>query len=239
MDAERISSPVTSRLNAVALAGVLAGVLAGGPAILLLAGCSVGGSTSASRANDELRRRVMALEDQKKTLEQTNAELLAKVSEWSKERGPALPADVLAAMPRCASISISDLGTWLDPADVGKPATSAHVSVSCLDGRGRSMQGVGTLRVEVMVLPAGETIVDSSGGRSAREGATPIRTAKIELGPSALRDAYREGLFGASYVVDLPLEPLAERSAVVLVRASFADAITGATHEATKLVDVH
>ncbi|MCC6971989.1 MAG: bZIP transcription factor [Phycisphaerales bacterium] len=230
---------MTSRLNAVALAGVLAGVLAGGPAILLLAGCSVGGSTSASRANDELRRRVMALEDQKKTLEQTNAELLAKVSEWSKERGPALPADVLAAMPRCASISISDLGTWLDPADVGKPATSAHVSVSCLDGRGRSMQGVGTLRVEVMVLPAGETIVDSSGGRSAREGATPIRTAKIELGPSALRDAYREGLFGASYVVDLPLEPLAERSAVVLVRASFADAITGATHEATKLVDVH
>lgn len=207
--------------------------------LAIFPGCSVGGSKSASQANDELRRRVMALEDQKKTLEQTNAELLAKVSEMSKERGQAIPADVVAATPRCASISISELGTWLDPADVGKPATSAHVSVSALDGRGRSMQGVGTLRVEVMVLPAGATIVNNSGERSARDGSTPIRTAKTELGPSAMRDAYREGFFGASYVVDLAIEPLAERNAVVLVRASFADAITGAMHEATKLVDVH
>ncbi len=230
MDAERNSTPGTSRVFPRSLTGALA--------LLLFAGCTAGGSKSASQANDELRRRVMALEDQKKTLEQTNAELLAKATELSKDRGQALPADVLAAMPRCSSISISDLGTWLDPADIAKPATSAHVSVSCLDGRGRSMQGVGTLRVEVMVLPAGATIVSDAGERSAKEGATPIRTAKIELGPGALRDAYREGLFGASYVVDLPMEPLAERSAAVLVRAWYADAITGATHEATKLVDV-
>lgn len=231
MDAKRISTRGPSLLISNALAGALS--------LVLVAGCSVGGSKSVSQANDELRRRVMALEDQKKTLEQTNAELLAKVAEMSKERGQAIPADVLAAVPRCASISISDLGTWLDPAGVEKPATSAHVAVSALDGRGRSMQGVGTLRVEVMVLPAGATIVNSAGERSAREGSTPIRTAKAELGPVAMRDAYREGFFGASYVVDLAIEPLTERNAVVLVRASFADAITGATHEATKLVDVH
>ncbi|MFO0835508.1 MAG: hypothetical protein U0638_11095 [Phycisphaerales bacterium] len=231
MVAERTSTRGPCLLIPAALVGALS--------FVLIAGCNVGGSKSASQANDELRRRVMALEDQKKTLEQTNAELLAKIAEMSKERGQAIPADVLAAVPRCASISISDLGTWLDPADVSKPATSAHVSVSALDGRGRSMQGVGTLRVEVLVLPAGATIVDSSGGRSAREGATPIRSAKAELGPAAMRDAYREGFFGASYVIDLPIEPLAERNAVVLVRASFADAITGATHETTKLVDVH
>lgn len=231
MDAKRISTRRASRLIPNSLVGALS--------LVLVAGCSVGGSKSASQANDELRRRVMALEDQKKTLEQTNAELLAKVAEMSKERGQAFPDDVLAAVPRCASISISDLGTWLDPADVGKPATSAHVSISALDGRGRSMQGVGTLRVEVMALPAGATIVSSTGERAAREGSTPLRSAKAELGPAAMRDAYREGFFGASYVVELPIEPLAERNGVVLVRASFADAITGATHEATKLVDVH
>ncbi len=207
--------------------------------LALIPGCSMGGSKSASQANDELRRRVMALEDQKKSLEQTNTELLAKVTELSRERGAALPADVLAAMPRCASIAISDLGTWLDPADAGKPATSVHVSVSALDGRGRSMQGVGTLSVELLVLPADATIVNDAGERSARQGATPIRTAKAEIGPAALRDAYREGLFGASYVVDISIDPLTERNAVVLVRARFADAITGVTLDATKLVGVH
>lgn len=218
---------------------VLSGALMSACLLALAPGCIAGGSKSASQANDELRRRVMALEDQKKTLEQTNAELLAKVTELSKDRGQALPADVLAAMPRCASISISDMGTWLDPADIAKPATSVHVSVSALDGRGRSMQGVGTLRVEILVLPAGATMVNDAGERAVKEGASPARTAKAELGPAALREAYREGLFGASYVVDLPIEPLAERNAVVLVRASFADAVTGATHEATRLVGVH
>lgn len=229
MGAKRISIRSTSLLVSSALAVALS----------LAPGCTAGGSKSASQANDDLRRRVMALEDQKKTLEQTNAELLAKVAELSKDRGLGMPAEVLAAMPRCASISISDLGTWLDPADVGKPATSAHVSVAALDGRGRSMQGVGTLRVEVLVLPAGATMVNDAGQRIAKDGAAALRAAKAELGPAALREAYREGLFGASYVVDLAIEPLAERNAAVLVRATFADAITGATHEATKLVDVH
>lgn len=229
MGAKRISIRSTSLLVSSALAVALS----------LAPGCTAGGSKSASQANDDLRRRVMALEDQKKTLEQTNAELLAKVAELSKDRGQGMPAEVLAAMPRCASISISDLGTWLDPADVGKAATSAHVSVSALDGRGRSMQGVGTLRVEVLVLPSGATMVNDAGQRIAKDGAAALRAAKAELGPAALREAYREGLFGASYVVDLAIEPLAERNAAVLVRATFADAITGATHEATKLVDVH
>lgn len=217
----------------------ISGALIGACLLVSAGGCTAGGSKSASQANDELRRRVMALEDQKKTLEQTNAELLAKVTELSNNRGQALPADVLAAMPRCASISISDLGTWLDPADIAKPAASAHVSVSALDGRGRSMQGVGTLRVEILVLPPGAAVVNDAGERVAKDGAAPLRAAKAELGPAALREAYREGLFGASYVVDMAIEPLAERNAVVLVRATFADAITGATHEATKLVDVH
>ena len=229
MGAKRISIRSTSLLVSSALAVALS----------LAPGCTAGGSKSVSQANDDLRRRVMALEDQKKTLEQTNAELLAKVAELSKDRGQGMPAEVLAAMPRCASISISDLGTWLDPADVGKAATSAHVSVSALDGRGRSMQGVGTLRVEVLVLPSGATMVNDAGQRIAKDGAAALRAAKAELGPAALREAYREGLFGASYVVDLAIEPLAERNAAVLVRATFADAITGATHEATKLVDVH
>ncbi|MBL8759706.1 MAG: hypothetical protein JNL50_00230 [Phycisphaerae bacterium] len=214
-------------------------LLAAGALAASMSACSVGGSTSTARANDDLRRRVMALEDQKRTLEQTNAELLAKVTEHAKDRGQGVPADVLAAMPRCASISISGLGTWLDPSDMRTPATSVHVSVSALDGRGRTLQVVGTLRVEILVLPAGATIVNDAGERAAKDGATPVRTAKSELGPAALREAYREGLLGASYVVDLAIEPLAERNAVVLVRAWFADAITGATHEATKLVDVH
>lgn len=193
-----------------------------------------------AKANDDLRRRVIALEDEKKTLEQTNAELLAKVAELSKDRGQALPQEVLAAMPRSTSISVSSLGTWLDPSDISKPAGSVHVSVSVLDGRGRSMQGVGTLRIEVLVLPEGATFINESGQRSPRNGATPLRTVRAELGPTALREAYREGLFGASYVVDLPLEsPLSERKAVAVVRATFADAITGLTHEATKLVEVH
>lgn len=224
------------RLNPIRRFGLAVGIVSAA----LLSACSVGGSKSMAKANDDLRRRVIALEDEKKALEQTNAELLAKVAELSKDRGPALPEDVLAAMPRPTSISVSGLGTWLDPSDISKPAASVHVSVSVLDGRGRSMQGVGTLRIEVLVLPLGATIVHDSGERAPRNGATPLRTARAELGPTAMREAYREGLFGASYAVDLPMEsPLPERKAAVVVRASFADAVTGLTHEATKLVEIH
>lgn len=188
-----------------------------------------------AKANDDLRRRVIALEDEKQTLEGEKAELSTKVAELSRDRGAPLPQEVLAAIPRCTLITVGQRGTWLEPSDPNAAATGVHVSVSAADGRGRSMQIVGTLRVEVMVFEPGVAKPDIEKPGAP---ASARRTLRAELGPALLREAYREGLFGASYVVNLPLEPaLAARVGTLLVRAEFADAITGQTHEATTLIE--
>lgn len=201
--------------------------------LLILGGCvflPACGSSRISRENDRLREENQSLRSQIELLTAQKAEVSAKISELMNELSAPKDASVLAALPRVASIEFGTL-TGFYPGDRGKPATSVNVYVRPLDGRQRFTQAVGTLEVEVFLIPFDAT--DQVGTAAA----TPRAQLSKRLTPTELREAYRSGLTGTHYEVDLPLDtPLKDRNASILVRASFADAVTGVTHTAEKLV---
>jgi hypothetical protein len=87
------------------------------------------------------------------------------------------------------------------------------------DAYGRFVQVVGTLVVEARAVPA----------TGATDAGAPVLSTTLR--PGAVRDAYRSGLTGTHYSVELPLSGPAQAGDVML-RASFTDALTGATHTA-------
>jgi len=178
----------------------------------LLSACRAGGSMSVERANDELRRRNLELEDRVAALEGTNAELGVKLEESEGARKVALPQDVLEAMPRCVGIQIGSL-SGIERARAGRPAR-AIVDIEPTDARGRFVQIVGTLTVEAVVLPPAG--VDNGS----------VQRFTAVLSPSQVRDAYRAGLLGTRYSVELPVQNVPVPGDVVL-RAQFTDALSG------------
>ena len=186
--------------------------------------------------NDRLRLENQSLKSQVESLSAINAELAAKLNESSAARLAPMDADVLAALPRVASIEFDTL-TGFFPGDRAKPATSVHVFVRPLDGRRRFVQAVGTFAVEAMIVP--EEVGTDDGTMGTATEASPRVQLVRRLTPGEVREAYRSGLTGTHYEIELPLDaPLKERGATILVRAEFTDAVTGTVHKAEKLVKV-
>lgn len=197
----------------------------------LVGGCEspkIGGKKGFSTANDELRTRVARLEEENSILKSQRDELAAKLAESNRAREHAIPPEILAAIPRCAGIQIDFLSS-LFPTDASLPPTTLHVYVAPFDGQQRFVQIVGTLRVEAVQLG------DPEGGITP----DPATIATAILTPELLRGAYRSGVTGTHYSVELPI---AERWAPtlrdhdVLIRAQFADALTGQVQEATRVL---
>lgn len=183
-----------------------------------LVGCRVGGG-GIEAENDRLRRERHDLGERLAALEADRQELLAKVHELNRTREAALSPDVLDALPRIAGIEIDALSGLL-PAEPGRDADSVAVYVRTLDGRRRFTQAVGTLVVRVELLPP---VSQSEPGRSST----------LTLSPGQVREAYRSGLTGTHYTVELPLAvPASDRRGTLVVRAELADALTGAVHKA-------
>lgn len=181
--------------------------------------CRAGGSTSASDANDRLRRQVMDLEEKLKVSEGRNQELLVKLEAAGRARESVLPKDVLDAMPRCVGVAIGSLSGY-QPARGDHPALIV-VDVEPTDAYGRFVQVVGTLAVEARVLaPVGD------------QGA-PERVYSATLAPAQLREAYRAGLMGAHYTVELAAPGWPGAGDLVL-RVRFTDALTGQEHVAER-----
>ncbi len=171
---------------------------------------------------DELRARVQDLEDELARTRAERNELEGKVRELTstlEAAGGATSADVVAALPRCAGLRFDRL-CGLGDRDGEPGAETIDVYILPVDGRQRFLQVAGTLRVEATLH---------------RPDGTSELLARRELGPRALREAYRSTLLSTHYTVDLPLRPpLAEDEAgtIVLV-GQFQDAVTGLTHLAT------
>lgn len=206
-----------------------AGWAAGGAVVLcmLVAGCRFGGSQSASAANDELRKKVIEQDKRIADLEGERDELKVKLAEAQRVREGALPADVLEALPRCTRIEIGTLSGF-EPKDPKMAAGSVVAYIVPRDGRSRFVQVVGTLKVVALILPA---TLDQAGAASPEQHV--LAAAERTLGPGEVRDAYRSGIAGTHYEVEVPLrEPLSDRSARVLIRAEFLDALTGQVQKA-------
>lgn len=204
-------------------------VVASGAAVLCLAlaGCRVGGGQSASDANDELRKKIIDQDKRIVGLEGERDELKVKLAEAQRVREGALPADVLDALPRCTKIEIGTLSGY-EPRDPKAPARSVLAYIVPRDGRGRFVQVVGTMKVVALILPA---TLEQSAAASPEQHV--LATAERTLTPGEVRDAYRSGITGTHYEIDVPLrEPISDRSARVLIRAEFLDALTGQVQKA-------
>lgn len=199
--------PATTRTLALAAGVFLA--LAGG-------GCRVGGNRDVEKVNDELRRENLDLKKQIETLTRDRDDLRAKLAEESQARLGALKPEVLEALPVCAGLEIEKL-SGLEPAERTVPATGVVAYLRPVDARGRVVQIVGTMDVEATWLAGG-----------AGKGESPRTIARARLSPAELREAYRSGMMGSGYTVELPLDqPIADRAGTLVIRAEFADALTG------------
>lgn len=191
-----------------------------------MAGCS--GSSRASAENDRLRRANQDLTSQVASLSRERDELRIKLAESARAREAALTPEVLEAIPRCTAIAIDSLSGWTPPSG---PATGVVAYISPADGRGRFVQIVGTLRVDATLVPA----MGSSE--------PPVRLASRTLTPGDLRDAYRSGFMGTGYTVELPLSAPVGRTpgtpaGTLLLRATFADALSGQSLSAERALPV-
>lgn len=175
---------------------------------LSVPGCSSGERIAGT--NDQLR---IERESQRETiaqLESENAELRAKLAEANARAESPLPDDVIAALPRVATIEL----TRFCSIDDG----SVTWSLKPTDGRGRSVQVVGTLEV-----------------RAVSTDAEPRVLAEAVLTPTELRDAFTSGLAGNGYRVSVPIE--GDAAAPVTLTATLHDHVTGMTHAASRIVE--
>lgn len=172
---------------------------------LSVVGC--GSADRIARANDLLRIERETQDARIASLESELAETRAKLRETNGRLESPVPADVLDALPRVASIEIGRL-SLIEP-------SRAIVFVTPRDGRGRFVQTVATLEVRVIGL-----------------GDEPGVLSEVRLGPLDLRDAFASGLGGASYRI---VAPFADGpTPAVTVTVSLHDHITGTKHTAER-----
>lgn len=193
----------------------------------MLTSCRVGGASSEA---DALREKVVGLEKDLSKARAERDEARAVLAEAERVRlagSGDLPAEVLAAVPRCATVTLdrgsglSRDGAWID------------VTVKPADARGRFVQIVGTLSVRADYIPPPEA--DSAGRAQGAAPAEPRPLGAVTLSPGDLRDAYRSSLMGTHYVARIPVPPGAlegpgaERGSIAL-SLEFLDALSGQAH---------
>lgn len=199
-----------------AIAALLVVVSAAGPAA-----CR---SADIAQANDELRDRVVDLEDEVRELRDLNAELEVKLAAAGAAT-PAgeLPERVRASIPRVTRISISRLSHARDDDGDGR-VDRLTLYLLPADGRGRFVQLVGEATASATVPVV---------------GGPPLAIGDLTLDAPAVRDAYRSGLTGTHYTIELPVElPEGDPPATCTVQVAFDDALTGRRHSASRTVDL-
>ncbi len=150
------------------------------------------------------------------------SELEAKLSEVAHESGG--NTVTLLNVPRVAEIELSRLSSVRrESAADGLITLDLHVTA--IDGRGRPIQLTGSLEAVARFMP-----VDAES----------IELGRVSLSPAEIRDAWRAGVLGASYQVEIPLRPapLSGEYSGIHVSARFTDAHTGVDHDATVEVRV-
>jgi len=120
--------------------------LALGTALAVLCALGCGSSKRIAKTNDALRIQREDLRERVETLEGENAELHVKIAELMQTGDTELSDDVLAAMPRIASIELSRFSIiWTEGG-----SSEARFFIVPKDGQGRFVPAVGTLELRVV-----------------------------------------------------------------------------------------
>ena len=173
----------------------------------VLAGCS----GAMRRANARLRTENAQQQDQIAALHLANAELQAQLALAQSE--PA-SGNVNEHIPQLASVAISPL-SGLDPSSDDGPVLQVHVQ--SMDGRGRPIQLAGPLMAQVL-LP--------------QQSGPPAVLATTSLDAHQVRDAWRGGPLGTTWLVELPLSERHLREPL-LIHIEHTDLRTGRVHRAS------
>ena len=181
--------------------------------VILAAGCD----GRSRKASARLRMEVHQLQEELEDARHQISELEAKLTEAADETGG--DADMLLNVPRVVAIKLSRFSSvrW-GHASEGPITLDLHVSA--IDGRGRPIQLTGSLEAVARFAPVNDEAVE---------------LGRISLTPAEVRDAWRAGILGSTYQVEIPLRPLPVPGSYdgIHVRARFTDALTGVEHEAT------
>lgn len=180
---------------------------------------------------DRLRAEVLDLQTQVQQLERRETELqaeLRRARRWQDRREELADPDIGEFVPHVVSISLGRLSHVRDTSGDGWPDTLL-LYVSPVDGRGRFTQLVGQLLVNAVILPPDDDA---------------ISVVRTRLGPAQVRDAYRSGITGTHYSVEVPLN-LPEgvdlawvEAQQIIVRVSYIDGQTGEQHTAERAVSL-
>ena len=188
-------------------------------ALVWAAGCA---SDRVRAENDRLREHVQSLEDELEASNRRMLELAQQVNrltrEMQSEPQAGIAADIAAAEPLVTSIALGRLSHAVDD-DLDGFADRIVLYLNPADGRGRFMQIVGSLDVQVVAI-------DADGPRTL---------GQRSLDPLSVRDAYRSSFTGTHYTIEVDVEPSAgdvTSRAVVL----FTDGKTGQTHRAERSI---
>ncbi|MDP7070764.1 MAG: hypothetical protein QF561_05380 [Phycisphaerales bacterium] len=175
--------------------------------LILVAGCDA----ASRRASARLRTENAALERQIESLEARTRELEGTLHAIETEA--ALAPDTAAQAPQVATLEVSPLSGFEPGASIDDVVLEVHVEAT--DGRQRPIQLVGPLEAQVL---------------RARPGEAPDLLADVTLSPAAVRDAWRGSLFGATYLVPIPMpRPAADQQ--LLIQVFHDDLRTGRTLE--------
>jgi hypothetical protein len=182
--------------------------------VLVVSGLVQSGCSNAGRqANARLRTQVHELEQDLDRAKLQVAELESQLAS-AMASGDPITAELEANTPQVAAIGLSPFsGMHRTEGD----RTEVELYVSSVDGRGRSVQMVGTLEAVIMHLP-------TSG--------SPRVLGRADLDLPGVRDAWRSGLGGVSYLITVPLEPPVPASSLH-ARVVYRDGRTGVEHEAS------
>lgn len=165
-----------------------------GSLVVGLAGCTA--TVVPPDGLDDARVRAMELERRVSELEARNSELAAQLSAArdaeAASPGPGDPgAEVREATPRLVSLAFGGgSAEWAGLAKDGSRGATVHVAIEPRDGRSRAIQVAG--RCEVTVA-----FVDPAG--------TARAIGHRAYAPLELRDAWRSGLMGSHYAIEVPV----------------------------------
>lgn len=204
---------------------VLALVLAG--SALLVVGCKA--KVLRPSEADAFRAREATLRADLDRAQRRVSELETKLAavEARSTTHPTLDAEAAAALPALARVEVSSLSS---ARRTGERAARLDLVVAPEDALGRFIQLTGTLRVQAVVLAPGD----------AAPARPPVAVSRT-VGPAELRAAYRAGLLGTHYTVEVDIawdETFAGEPRAISVAAEFVDALSGRVFPAVGTVAI-
>jgi hypothetical protein len=204
------------------VARALAGCLGAGAACLVLVGC---GGRNYLNENDKLRSDNLALRQTVQELEESLRLRVAQVDSLQQAQGLRSRAEGAAAsdLPRVVKVGLGRLSGAVDTDGDGH-ADLLRLYVLTNDQQGRFIPAIGPATVQAVAIEPGEP---------------PRVLAERSFTPKEFVRAYRTGLMGTHFTLELPLPAaLPEGVETATVKIVFTDASTGARLSCEEVVTV-